>query len=266
MGHQVIWTDEAIADLRQLVAFIAQDNPSAAVKLGEELIRKSMFLGEHPRLGRMLRETKSDALREMIVRPYRLIYEIDDQARSVRVRALWHGARQEPQFGSDELNERSVFYGSRPNFVAIAAMSLNRVIGNGNKIPWHLPEDFKWFKQVTMGQVLVMGRKTFESIGKPLPGRETIVLTRGAWSHPGVKTAAGLGQLPLAAGDDRQVFIAGGAEIYRQALPMCGELLLTLVKREVAGDVFFPPFDEQFELVEKIRETPDFDILRYRRR
>jgi len=149
---------------------------------------------------------------------------------------------------------------------AIAAMSLNRVIGNGNKIPWHLPEDFKWFKQVTMGQVLVMGRKTFESIGKPLPGRETIVLTRGAWSHLGVKTATSLDALPLATDDTRTVFIAGGAEIYRQALPMCGELLLTLVKREVAGDVFFPPFDEQFELAEKIRETPEFDILRYRQR
>ncbi len=151
-------------------------------------------------------------------------------------------------------------------FKAIAAMSLNRVIGNGNRIPWHLPEDFKWFKQVTMGQVLVMGRKTFESIGKPLPGRETIVLTRGAWSHAGVKTAAGLDQLPLAADDVRTVFIAGGAEIYRQALPLCEELLLTLVKREVAGDAFFPPFEAQFELVEKIRETPEFDILRYRRR
>jgi dihydrofolate reductase len=151
-------------------------------------------------------------------------------------------------------------------FTAIAAMSLNRVIGNGNKIPWHLPEDFKWFKQITMGQVLVMGRKTFESIGKPLPGRETIVLTRGKWSHLGVKTAPSLDQLPLAPGDGRIVFIAGGAEIYRQALPLCGELLLTQVKRAVEGDVFFPPFEEQFELVETVRETPEFDILRYRRR
>jgi len=152
------------------------------------------------------------------------------------------------------------------SFTAIAAMSLNRVIGNGNKIPWHLPEDFKWFKQVTMGQVLVMGRKTFESIGKPLPGRETIVLTRGRWSHPGVKTSAELDSLPLPADDVRTVFIAGGAEIYRQALPLCGELLLTLVKREVEGDVFFPEFEEQFELVETIRATSEFDILRYKRR
>lgn len=145
-------------------------------------------------------------------------------------------------------------------------MSQNRVIGNGNQIPWHLPEDFKWFKQVTMGQVLVMGRKTFESIGKPLPGRETIVLTRGGWSHPGVKLAASLAGLPLAADEPRRVFIAGGAEIYRQALPLCGELLLTLVKREVEGDAFFPAFEDQFELAETLRETPEFDIRRYRRR
>src|SRR5262245_29472359 len=74
------------------------------------------------------------------------------------------------------------------SFKAIAAMSLNRVIGAGNKIPWHLPEDFKWFKQMTTGNVVVMGRKTFESIGKPLPNRETIVLSRGGFSYPGVKT------------------------------------------------------------------------------
>ena len=97
MGHQVIWTDEAIADLRQLVAHISEDNPAAATKLGEELIRKSLLLGEHPRLGRMLREPKRDALRELIVRPYRLIYEIDDRASAVKVRVLWHGARQEPK-------------------------------------------------------------------------------------------------------------------------------------------------------------------------
>jgi dihydrofolate reductase len=151
-------------------------------------------------------------------------------------------------------------------FTAIAAMSLNRVIGDGNKIPWHLPEDFQWFKSVTMGQVLVMGRKTFESIGRPLPGRETIVLTRSGWSHPGVKLATSLDHLPLAAADSRIVFIAGGAEVYRQALPLCSELLLTLVKRNVEGDAQFPAFEHEFELVERLRETPEFDILKYRRK
>lgn len=150
-------------------------------------------------------------------------------------------------------------------FKAIAAMSLNRVIGNGNQIPWHLPEDFKWFKATTIGHVIVMGRKTFESIGKPLPNRETIVLSRSAWSHPGVKTISSLDELPALA-SDKQVFICGGAQIYEQTLLRCAELFLTLVKREVAGDAFFPKFEDRFEQVEEIRDTPEFKILRYRNR
>src|SRR5262249_9641916 len=79
---------------------------------------------------------------------------------------------------------------------AIAAMPLTRVIGASNKIPWHLPEDFKWFKATTTGHVLLMGRKTFESIGRPLPDRETIVLSRTAYSHPGVRVIENMEQLP----------------------------------------------------------------------
>jgi dihydrofolate reductase len=150
-------------------------------------------------------------------------------------------------------------------FKAIAAMALNRVIGNGNQIPWHLPEDFKWFKATTTGHVIVMGRKTFASIGKPLPNRETIVLSRSAFSHPGVKTISSLAELPSLVGG-RQVFICGGAQIYEQTLPLCAELFLTLVKREVAGDAFFPKFEDKFDLVEAIRDTPEFKILRYRNR
>jgi dihydrofolate reductase len=150
-------------------------------------------------------------------------------------------------------------------FHAIAAMSLNRVIGAGNKIPWHLPEDFKWFKQTTTGHVIVMGRKTFESIGKPLPNRETIVLSRSQFQFPGVKTIRGLEELQSLAGD-RQVFICGGAQIYAQALPLCSDLYLTLVKREVEGDAFFPPFEERFELVEEIRDAPEFKVLHYHNR
>ncbi len=97
MGHKVIWTDEAIADLRQLVVFISKDNPAAAIKLGETLIQKSMILAGHPRLGRMLRESRKDTLRELVIPPYRLIYEIDGAASAVYVRVLWHGARQEPK-------------------------------------------------------------------------------------------------------------------------------------------------------------------------
>ena len=150
-------------------------------------------------------------------------------------------------------------------FKAIAAMSLNRVIGAGNRIPWHLPEDFKWFKKMTTGQVIVMGRKTFESIGKPLPNRTTVVLTRSAKPIPGVRTISDLSQLdpsdPALAG--REIFICGGAQIYQQTLPLCTDLYLTLVQREVEGDTFFPPFEDRFELAEEVLVHPEFKILHY---
>jgi dihydrofolate reductase len=151
---------------------------------------------------------------------------------------------------------------------AIAAMSLNRAIGMGNKIPWHLPEDFRWFKKMTTGHVLVMGRKTFESIGKALPDRTTIVLTRSPQPIPGVQTISELSQIaqgsPALRG--REIFICGGAQIYQQALPFCSDLYLTLVKRTVEGDTFFPPFEERFELFEQVLDSPEFKILHYRSR
>lgn len=154
----------------------------------------------------------------------------------------------------------------RQPFQAIAAMALNRVIGCGNRIPWHLPEDFRWFKQLTLHHVLLMGRRTFESIGRALPQRQTIVLTRSRWTHPEVLTAPALDALPLAPDDPRTVFICGGADVYTQALPRCSDLYLTLVKRTVEGDAFFPPFEDRFELVGELRDTPEFKILHYRNR
>src|SRR5215510_11291877 len=129
-------------------------------------------------------------------------------------------------------------------------MSLNRVIGAGNKIPWHLPQDFKWFKKMTTGQVIVMGRKTYESIGKPLPNRTTIVLSRSPLEIPGVSVVADLKEMCPLAG--REIFICGGAQIYEQALPLCSDLYLTLVKRTVEGDTFFPAFEDKFVLKEQI--------------
>ena len=185
------------------------------------------------------------------------------------------------------------------HFKAIAAMSLNRVIGAGNKIPWHLPEDFKWFKKLTTGHVVIMGRKTFESLGKPLPNRINIVLSRhpgklqkdfplifgNAWvgrgkTHiPEKPTQFELPKVGGAATVDLRIiksvlkldpassplefFIAGGAQIYEQALPLCSDLYLTLVKREVEGDAFFPPFEDKFELAETLRDEPEFKILHY---
>ena len=149
-------------------------------------------------------------------------------------------------------------------FIAIAAMSENRVIGAQGKIPWHIPDEFKWFKQATMGHVLVMGRKTYESIGRPLPGRRTIVLSRQLLEIPGVTVVDSLEKIDPAASEG-EVFIAGGAEVYRQALPLVTEIYLKVVMKQVEGDVLFPVFEEQFEQVEVLREHSEFTVYRYRR-
>jgi dihydrofolate reductase len=153
-------------------------------------------------------------------------------------------------------------------FKAIAAMSLNRVIGAANKIPWHLPEDFKWFKKMTTGQVLVMGRKTFESIGKPLPNRATIVLSRAKRPLAGVQVVSDLSELQalFAPTETRDIFICGGAQIYEQMLPLCSDLYLTVVKKTVEGDAFFPSFEDQFALTQELVDGPEFKILHYTQR
>src|SRR5687768_7269260 len=146
-------------------------------------------------------------------------------------------------------------------FKAIVAMSLNRVIGKDNKLPWHLPEDLKWFKKLTTGNVIIMGRKTWESIGKPLPNRESIVVSRT--DIPGIRTVRSLTEINPNA-DAREYFIIGGAQLFREALPLCSDLYLTLVKREVDGDVFLDRFEEKFSLSETIQDMPEFAILHYR--
>ncbi len=147
-------------------------------------------------------------------------------------------------------------------YKAIAAMALNRVIGSDNKIPWHIPEDFKWVKETTTGQIVVMGRKTFESIGRALPNRENIVLSRSPLHFPEIKIIHGLNELErIPAG--KEIWILGGAEIYRQTLPHCSDLYLTVIKREVEGDTVFPPFEDLFHLKEILREENEFRIEHY---
>ena len=116
-----------------------------------------------------------------------------------------------------------------------------------------------------MGHVLVMGRRTFESIGKALPGRETFVLTRSDFSHPDVNVIHSLDEV-AARHSGRDCFIAGGAQVYEQALPQCSDLFLTLVKREVEGDVFFPEYENWFKLIEVLRDEEEFSITHYRNR
>ena len=147
-----------------------------------------------------------------------------------------------------------------PVLHAIAAMSENRVIGAGGKIPWHLKDDFRWFKHKTMGGTLLMGRKTFESIGRPLPGRKTIVLTRGHIENPAVEICSSAASLPEISGLG---WVGGGAEIYLQLLPKCERLYLTRVKREVHGDTFFPAFEDAFRLDQVIHDEADFRVERW---
>lgn len=154
---------------------------------------------------------------------------------------------------------------------AIVAMAANRCIGKDNALPWRLPADLKRFKQLTMGHTLVMGRKTYESIGRPLPGRSTIVVTRQRdYAPEGVQVAHSLEQaLELARGDE--VFIAGGADLYRQAMDQVRRLYLTRLDREYAGDAFFPALDlSGWKLVEEAHHPatatePSFSFLTYER-
>lgn len=154
---------------------------------------------------------------------------------------------------------------SKKSFKAIAAMSENRVIGNQGDIPWNLPEEFGWFKEKTMGGILVMGRKTYESIGKPLPGRETYLLSRKPLEVPGVTCITDLRALEQLQ-TEKTIWIAGGAEIYRQTFHLCDEIFLTRIHQTVEGDTFFPPFEDDFEIAETVRETPDFTIHRWVRK
>lgn len=116
-------------------------------------------------------------------------------------------------------------------------------IGIGNAMPWRLPEDMAHFKSVTSGHCVIMGRKTFDSIGKALPNRRNIVVTRnGAWRHDGVEAVASLNDAVALAGDS-PAYIIGGAEIYAQALPLVDRLIITQIARAFACDAFFPPLD-----------------------
>ena len=147
--------------------------------------------------------------------------------------------------------------------MAIAAMTPSRVIGRGSQIPWRIPGEQKWFKEVTMGHPILMGSRTFESIGRPLPGRQNLVVSRTR-SWPGVEIIRDLSQFDPE-GYSAEVYVIGGAEIYRQLLDRCRELLITRLKTEYEGDVYFPKFESTFRLIEQIRETPDYAIQRWSR-
>ena len=162
---------------------------------------------------------------------------------------------------------------ARPKeLILIAAVAQNGVIGIENRLPWKLPEDMRFFRQQTTGHTVIMGRKTFDSLGKPLPNRRNVVVTRNmAWQAEGAEVAHSLeAALALCAGDDK-AFVIGGEELYRLALPAADTLLITSVALEPVGDAHFPDFDRKAWQVE-MGETQHgadgtpFTFITYRRR
>jgi len=136
----------------------------------------------------------------------------------------------------------------KPCLSLIAAVAANGVIGSDNALPWRLPEDLKRFKALTLGHPVIMGRKTFESIGRPLPGRRNIVVSRNAaFAAAGCETAASLeaaiAAIAACAGTADEIFVIGGAQIYAEALPLARRLYLTEIRAEFPGDAHFPAFD-----------------------
>jgi dihydrofolate reductase len=154
----------------------------------------------------------------------------------------------------------------------IVATDRNNGIGINNTLPWHLPEDLAFFKRTTSGHAIIMGRKTFDAIGRPLPNRRNIVVTRNpAWSNPGVETTNSLDQAVTIAGEG-EVFIIGGAQIYREAIAVADRLIVTEIDAEFACDAFFPPVDPALWQIDS-RETHrsesngwDYSFVMYRRR
>lgn len=127
----------------------------------------------------------------------------------------------------------------------VVAMDRNRAIGLHNKLPWHLPADLNYFKRTTMGHPIIMGRKTFESIGKPLPGRENVVLTRNTEYHAEGCVVLHTAEEAKARYFDREAFVIGGADIFSQFLPLADRLYITLIDHEFEADTFFSPIDEK---------------------
>lgn len=146
-------------------------------------------------------------------------------------------------------------------------MTPNRVIGHQGKIPWHISEDFRWFKKVTLGWPLLMGRKTFESLGKPLPGRFTYVLTGDPQLLHKPKTELfqyiNGGDLNYCQGPWKDLWICGGSTVYKQFVPLCDEVYVSIILEEYEGDTFMPDFEHLFKNSEIYREHKDFWIVKY---
>jgi dihydrofolate reductase len=152
-----------------------------------------------------------------------------------------------------------------PRLVAIVAMSSNRVIGREGKLPWHFPEDLKFFKRTTLGHPILMGRATFDSIGRPLPGRQNIVLSHTMAPREGVTVIRSVAELPQVCGEAETVFVIGGARVFEELLSQCAGLYLTFITQEFEGDVLLPPFEHMFRLKEVVGQFEGLEFRYYER-
>ena len=150
------------------------------------------------------------------------------------------------------------------NLKAVAAMSSNRVIGNNGELPWHFSEDLKFFKKLTLNSTVVMGRKTFDSIGKPLPKRKNIVISRSMEKRDDVLVYQNIETfLTEHSNSNESIFIIGGAQIYSALMNWTKEIYLTFIFGEYSGDAYFPKFENHYELKEIIFKNNDFEVRRY---
>jgi dihydrofolate reductase len=158
-----------------------------------------------------------------------------------------------------------------PRIYLVAAVAANGIIGVDGKLPWHLPEDLKHFKKLTLGHPIIMGRRTWESLGKALPGRENIVVTRTpGYDAPGAAVANSLGAALAFCADESVAFVIGGTRLFEDSLPIANGLVLTEIHRDYAGDTWFPRYDRSlWKESQRERHTSadgiPFDFVLYER-
>ena len=161
---------------------------------------------------------------------------------------------------------------AKPLIKFVVAYSSNRAIGLNNQLPWRLPSDLAHFKRSTMGQPIIMGRNTWESLGRPLPGRANLVISRNAdYKAPGAQVFTSVDDALEACGDAPSICVIGGAQIFKQAMPLADEIIATEVHADVPGDVFFPPLPaEEWEEMQRDSQPEEngynFDFVLYKRR
>jgi len=149
----------------------------------------------------------------------------------------------------------------------IAALTKNHVIGKGNQLPWNIPDELKHFRKTTTGSTVIMGMRTFQSIGRPLPNRQNIVLSTPDFAAPNITVCSSIDDaLAMATSFEKPIFVIGGAYTYEQFLPLANRLFISYIKNDYQGDVFFPRFDlAEWDVVERI-DYPEFEFILYERK